>query len=243
MSRFDREATLDDVREDARELLRGAIDVHVHAAPDPYAQRRMAADALVARAVEAGMGGLVLKSHEYNTQPLAWLLDRQNESIRVYGGIALDHGVGRAQHGGRQRRDADRHDDGVDAHLRRAGLARCPPRRPPQPRPRHHGARRDGRPPSRGDGDPRPDPRARRRARHRPPLEPGGRRAWCASRDAAGSAPWSRTARSTSTSKCSRRWPASGPTWSRWRRPPATRTARSSGSCSSPRSARSGLST
>ena len=94
MARFDREATLDDVREDARELLRGAIDVHVHAAPDPYAQRRMAADALVARAVEAGMGGLVLKSHEYNTQPLAWLLDRQNESIRVYGGIALDHGVG-----------------------------------------------------------------------------------------------------------------------------------------------------
>ena len=94
MSRFDREATLDDVREDARELLRGAIDVHVHAAPDPYAERRMAADVLVERAVEAGMGGLVLKSHEYNTQPLAWLLDQQNESIRVYGGIALDHGVG-----------------------------------------------------------------------------------------------------------------------------------------------------
>ena len=94
MAMFDREATLDDVREDARELLRGAIDVHVHAAPDPYAERRMAADVLVERAVEAGMGGLVLKSHEYNTQPLAWLLDQQNESIRVYGGIALDHGVG-----------------------------------------------------------------------------------------------------------------------------------------------------
>ena len=94
MARFDREATLDDVREDARELLRGAIDVHVHAAPDPYAERRLSADVLVARAIEAGMGGLVLKSHEYNTQPLAWLLDQQNESIRVYGGIALDHGVG-----------------------------------------------------------------------------------------------------------------------------------------------------
>ena len=39
MSRFDREATLDDVRDDARELLQGAIDVHVHASPDPYAQR------------------------------------------------------------------------------------------------------------------------------------------------------------------------------------------------------------
>ncbi len=94
MSRFDPDATLDDVREDARELLRGAIDVHVHASPDPYAQRRMDADALVARAVEAGMGGIVLKSHEYNTQPLAWLLDRQHEDIRVYGGIALDHCIG-----------------------------------------------------------------------------------------------------------------------------------------------------
>ncbi|MYI82006.1 MAG: hypothetical protein F4056_01385 [Chloroflexi bacterium] len=94
MLRFDREATLDDVREDARELLQGAIDVHVHASPDPYADRRMDAAALVERAVEAGMGGIVLKSHEYNTQPLAWLLDRQNEDIRVYGGIALDHCVG-----------------------------------------------------------------------------------------------------------------------------------------------------
>ncbi len=94
MAMFERDATLDDVREDARELLRGAIDVHVHFAPDAYAVRRMPADALVERAVEAGMGGLVLKAHEYNTQPLAWLLDRQHEQIRVYGGIALDHGVG-----------------------------------------------------------------------------------------------------------------------------------------------------
>ena len=106
MARFDPDATLDDVREDARELLRGAIDVHVHASPDPYAQRRMDAAALVERAVEAGMGGIVLKSHEYNTQPLAWLLNRQHEEIRVYGGIALDHCVGGAQHGGRQRRHA-----------------------------------------------------------------------------------------------------------------------------------------
>ena len=68
--------------------------MHVHAAPDPYAERRLPSDVLVERAVEAGMGGLVLKSHEYNTQPLAWLLDQQNEDIRVYGGIALDHGVG-----------------------------------------------------------------------------------------------------------------------------------------------------
>ena len=52
MAMFDREATLDDVREDARELLQGAIDVHVHAAPDPYAERRLPSDVLVERAVE-----------------------------------------------------------------------------------------------------------------------------------------------------------------------------------------------
>ena len=88
------DATLDQVSEPARELLQGAIDIHVHCSPDPYAERRLSADTLVQRAREASMGGLVLKSHEYPTQPLAWLLDRQNDDIDVYGGIALDHGVG-----------------------------------------------------------------------------------------------------------------------------------------------------
>ena len=88
------DATLDQVGDAARELLQGAIDIHVHFAPDPYSERRLTADTLVQRARAAGLGGLVLKSHEYPTQPLAWLLDRQNDGIDVYGGLALDHGVG-----------------------------------------------------------------------------------------------------------------------------------------------------
>ena len=83
-----RDAKLEQVSEAARELLHGAIDIHVHFAPDPYAERRLDARQLVEKAREAGIGGLVLKSHEYPTQPLAWLLDQEYEGIDVYGAIA-----------------------------------------------------------------------------------------------------------------------------------------------------------
>ncbi len=58
----------------ARGLLQGAVDIHVHADPDPYAERKADFAATVAGAREAGLAGLVLKSHEYPTQPLAWTL-------------------------------------------------------------------------------------------------------------------------------------------------------------------------
>ncbi len=54
--------TLEELRDDSRSLLRGAIDVHVHAAPDPYAERRMDARELVQAACEAGLAALVLKA-------------------------------------------------------------------------------------------------------------------------------------------------------------------------------------
>lgn len=86
--------TLDDLNHDARELLNGAIDLHAHAAPDPFAERKMDARELVAAASEAGMAGVILKSHEYPTQPLAWALDSEFDGIEVHGAIALDHAVG-----------------------------------------------------------------------------------------------------------------------------------------------------
>ncbi len=88
------EATLDTLSDRARGLLQGALDIHVHADPDPYAERKADFAATVARAREAGLAGLVLKSHEYPTQPLAWTLDRELSGIDVYGGVALDWGVG-----------------------------------------------------------------------------------------------------------------------------------------------------
>lgn len=86
--------TLTELREDSRALLRGAIDVHVHASPDPFAERRMDARALVLAAREAGLAAVVLKSHEYPTQALAWALDEEVAGIKVHGAIALDHTVG-----------------------------------------------------------------------------------------------------------------------------------------------------
>jgi hypothetical protein len=97
--------SLDQLPDRARALLRGATDIHVHASPDPYAERRMDARKVVAQAGEAGMAGVVLKSHEYPTQPLAWALATEREgsdgaegaggaAVRIYGGLSLDHSLG-----------------------------------------------------------------------------------------------------------------------------------------------------
>ena len=80
--------------ERAAAILKGAVDIHVHTGPDPYADRRMDARELVEDARTHGLGGVVLKSHEYNTQPLAWLLNELYDDIDVYGGMSLDHGMG-----------------------------------------------------------------------------------------------------------------------------------------------------
>jgi len=86
--------SLDDLRPEARELLRGAVDLHAHAAPDPFAERRMDARELANAATEARMAAIVLKSHEYPTQPLAWALQPEFDQIEIHGAVALDHGVG-----------------------------------------------------------------------------------------------------------------------------------------------------
>lgn len=85
---------LEGLPEAAQELLQGAIDLHAHSSPDPFAERRMTARELVAAAREAGMAAIVLKSHEYPTQPLAWALADEAPPLEVYGAVALDHGVG-----------------------------------------------------------------------------------------------------------------------------------------------------
>ncbi|MCY4619776.1 MAG: DUF6282 family protein [Chloroflexi bacterium] len=75
-------------------LLEGAVDVHVHAGPDPYTERRMDARQLARAAQTRRMSGIVLKSHEYPTQPIAWALKDDFPALDIFGGIALDHGVG-----------------------------------------------------------------------------------------------------------------------------------------------------
>ena len=89
-----RAETLSDLRDEARELLRGAIDVHAHWSPDPYAERKLDARQLVHAASEAGMAGIVLKSHELPSQILAWALQPEVPDVRLYGAVVLDHAVG-----------------------------------------------------------------------------------------------------------------------------------------------------
>lgn len=71
----------------------GAIDVHVHTAPDLV--DRYQSDIELARAVQdAGMAGVVVKSH---VLPTAARVDLVNEAVGeelLYGGVALNGGVG-----------------------------------------------------------------------------------------------------------------------------------------------------
>jgi hypothetical protein len=78
------------------DLLRGAIDLHVHPAPSPYPRRIDAVGAAQAAAA-AGMRGIALKSHHSDTAMLiAAVADHglAELDVEVYGGIALNSQVG-----------------------------------------------------------------------------------------------------------------------------------------------------
>jgi hypothetical protein len=75
-------------------LMEGALDIHVHFAPDPRVERRCSAIDVAQQARDMGMRGLVLKSHEYPTQPVAYTASQAVPGITLIGGIALDVEVG-----------------------------------------------------------------------------------------------------------------------------------------------------
>ena len=83
-----------DMNEQIEEILRGCYDLHVHAAPDGNRERRMDALEVARCAYEAEMGGFALKSHDYNTAPLAYALNRMYPGLKVFGAIALNRAVG-----------------------------------------------------------------------------------------------------------------------------------------------------
>ena len=82
------------MNERIEEILRGAYDLHVHAAPDAKQDRRMDALEVARCAYEAEMGGFVLKSHDYNTAPLTYALNRMYPGLSVFGAITLNRSVG-----------------------------------------------------------------------------------------------------------------------------------------------------
>lgn len=75
------------------DYLEGAVDLHVHSAPD--IDRRRYNDLELAReAKNAGMGAVLIKSHQNSTVERAWLVARCVPGMRVYGGLVLNETVG-----------------------------------------------------------------------------------------------------------------------------------------------------
>ena len=78
---------------DDLELLKGAVDTHLHAGPSVFPRLMDAVEeAEAARA--AGMRGLVLKHHHMPTIDRAYLAHRAVPEVEVYGGITLNYAVG-----------------------------------------------------------------------------------------------------------------------------------------------------
>ena len=68
--------------------------MHIHFSPDHQRARRSGAIGLAGRAVELEMAGIVLKSHHYDTTPVAVTVMEAGPGVAVYGGIALNEAVG-----------------------------------------------------------------------------------------------------------------------------------------------------
>lgn len=73
--------------------LKGACDLHIHSAPCIFDRLGDDLD-MAARARDAQMRAIVLKSHHEPTYSRAWHTSRQMPGIKVFGGVVLDHHVG-----------------------------------------------------------------------------------------------------------------------------------------------------
>lgn len=80
----------------ADELLHGAIDMHCHAYPEFSTEFpcRFTPEEHARMMEEAGMGGVVLKSHVWPTTALALTLQPKFENLKIIGSITLNDGVG-----------------------------------------------------------------------------------------------------------------------------------------------------
>ena len=77
----------------ARELVRGAYDMHVHIAPDTV-ERRIDDVGLARRCVELGLAGFQLKSHYTSTAERARVVKGVVPEVDVFGAVTLNRAVG-----------------------------------------------------------------------------------------------------------------------------------------------------
>ena len=78
---------------DARQLLEGAVDTHVHSAPD-LVERKLDDFEVARQARERGMAAVVLKNHFLSTALRAGLVEAQVPGVRVLGSIVLNQPMG-----------------------------------------------------------------------------------------------------------------------------------------------------
>ncbi|MDE2802467.1 MAG: DUF6282 family protein, partial [Chloroflexota bacterium] len=76
-----------------KELVRGAYDMHIHSEPDVL-PRKFNDIVLAEHAIEAGMAGVVLKSHYICTADRASLINQMFPEIRAFGGLVLNNSMG-----------------------------------------------------------------------------------------------------------------------------------------------------
>lgn len=81
------------VSDRARELLRGAIDTHVHISPD-VVERKIDDLSLARRCLELGVGGFLMKSHYTSTAERASVVRAAIPGVEVLGSLTLNRAVG-----------------------------------------------------------------------------------------------------------------------------------------------------
>jgi hypothetical protein len=75
------------------ELLSGSIDMHMHPGPAGGPCRLDAREA-AEQAKQAGMRGIVLKSHSYTASAMAIIVNKLVPDIHVFGSVCLDYEIG-----------------------------------------------------------------------------------------------------------------------------------------------------
>jgi len=78
---------------EARQLLEGAVDTHVHSSPD-LVERKLDDFELVRQARDRGMAGVVLKNHFFTTTLRAKLVASQVPGIAVVASVVLNQSMG-----------------------------------------------------------------------------------------------------------------------------------------------------
>ena len=73
--------------------MQGAVDLHVHSAPDVI-ERRYSDIELAQESKRAGMSAILIKSHQNSTVERAWLVSQIVPGIEVGGGLVLNDTVG-----------------------------------------------------------------------------------------------------------------------------------------------------